>query len=104
SGWSAAAGERSESLPRCVPLTLRAPDDALHEPVHRVQVRQDLEGRALRYLQLPALVVERAGEDVERAVDDLRPLRGDHRLRLRTHVRAVRSDVREAVLHVPVVE
>src|SRR5262245_37299891 len=59
--WRGSAPRRS---PADVLLALRAPDDALHEPVHRVEVGQDLEGRALRDLQLPALVVERPGEDV----------------------------------------
>src|SRR3954447_2856339 len=61
---------------------LRASFDALDEPVHGVEIRQDLQRRALRHLQLAALVVERPGEDVELAADNRGLLRGDHRLRL----------------------
>src|SRR5215475_125958 len=54
---------------------LRAPDDALDQPVHAVEAvgsaLQDLHALALRHTQLAALVVERAGELVERAVLDL---------------------------------
>src|SRR5512144_2699980 len=71
--------------------------DALDEPVHRIEIG-DRQLLALRHPELPALVVERAGELVERAVDDRLPLRSDLRLRRGRHLRAVRRDVREPVL------
>src|SRR5215467_5212077 len=43
------------------------PDDALHEPLHRVQIGQHLEPLALRDHELSALVVERTLELVELA-------------------------------------
>src|SRR6266851_2163332 len=51
-------------------LTLRAPDHALHEPVHRVEL---VHGQALAcgHLQLAGLVVERALELVELARDQV---------------------------------
>src|SRR5438034_9216680 len=88
------------ALPR---LSLGASDHALHEPVHRIEVlhRQLL---ALRDPELAALVVERAGELVERAVDERLPLGGDLRLGGRAHLWAIRRDVGEAVLDRAVVE
>src|SRR5690348_2674677 len=79
-------------------LALRAPDDALHEPVHRVEVL-DRQPLALLHPQLAGLVVERPLELVPAAALD-RPLpRGDQRLRLRRHARAERGELREAALH-----
>src|SRR6188508_1633101 len=46
------------------------PDHPLREPLHRVQVRKDLERLTFRYDQLARLVVQRPGEDVELARDD----------------------------------
>src|SRR5919108_3631021 len=82
---------------------LGAPDDALDEPVHRVQLlhRQAL---ALRHPQLPLLVVERSRELVELAGDQLGPLLQDRPPRRRLHAPPERCDVREAVLDRPVVE
>src|ERR1035437_9553408 len=56
---------RRSAPPRIGSLALRAAGDALHEPAHRVQLR-DRHLLTLRYPQLPALVVERALELVER--------------------------------------
>src|SRR4029079_8546079 len=68
-------------------LARRAADHALHEPVHSVEAvgsaLEDLPRLALRNAQLPALVVERAGENVEAAVLHRLHLRGDLRLRRR---------------------
>src|SRR5919198_1051289 len=84
-------------------LTLRATDDAFHEPVHRVQVP---DGHPLRLgdAQLALLVVQRAGELVERALLQRGLLLRDRRLRLRGDLRTVWSNVREAVLDRAVVE
>src|SRR5215218_1587076 len=82
---------------------LRAPDDALDEPVHRVEL---FHRHAVTLLdaQLPRLVVERALELVERAADELGALRGDLRLRRRRDARTERCEADHAVLDVPVVE
>src|SRR5919199_4615678 len=77
-------------------LTLGAPDHALDEPVHRVQVLHR-EAVALLDPQLSLLVVERPGELVELAADELRLLARDQRLRLLRHLRAVRRQPDEAV-------
>src|SRR2546429_404631 len=84
-------------------LTLGATDDSLHEPAHRVAL---LDGHhvTLGDAQLPALVVEGAGERRERARDHGLLLRRDHRLRLGRHGRAERREPREAVLQGAVVE
>src|SRR4051794_4508527 len=84
-------------------LALGAPDHALDEPVHGVEVlhRHLLPGG---HLDLAALVLERAGELVERAVDDRRLLLGDRRLRRGRHPRPVRGQLDEAVLDAAVVE
>src|ERR687887_1781380 len=66
-------------------LALRAPDHALHEPVHRVEVL-DSQLLALRNADLPALVTERAAELVEAALDERLPLRRDLRLRRLAHL------------------
>src|SRR6059036_2469729 len=73
-------------------------DDALDEPLHRVQVGTHLEVLPLRHHQLALLVVQRALEDVELPGHDRCPLGGDLRLRLRAHLRPVRREAREAVL------
>src|SRR5436309_2036087 len=84
--------------PRSLFLALRAPDDASHEVVHRVEV---VERGALARLDpdLAALVVDRPLELVPLPADDQRPLLGDERLRLLRDVLAVRGKKREAVLH-----
>src|SRR5919204_1974397 len=84
-------------------LTLRATDDAFHEPVHRVQV-PDGHPLPLGDAQLALLVVQRAGELVERALLQRGLLLRDRRLRLRGDLRTVWSNVREAVLDRAVVE
>src|SRR5437867_3648634 len=88
------------ALPR---LSLGASDHALHEPVHRIEVlhRQLL---ALGYPELAALVVERSGELVERAVEDGLALGVDLRLRRSRDLRPERRDAGETVLHRAVVE
>src|SRR6185437_1569125 len=70
-----------ESRPPVTRLALRAPDDALHEVAHRVQVveRGPL---PLWDLQLALLVVDRTAELVPRAALEQLHLRGDQRLRL----------------------
>src|SRR5438132_1058351 len=79
------------------------PDDALHEPLHRVQIL-DPQALALGDHQLAALVVERARELVERTVHD-RLLPGqDQRPRLRRDLRPEGGQLREAVLDRAVVE
>src|SRR5215210_2236843 len=82
---------------------LGATDDALDEPVHRVQVlhRQAL---ALGEPQLPLLVVQRSGELVERALDQARLLLRDCGLGLGGDLRPVRGEADHAVLDVAVVE
>src|SRR4051812_28577368 len=101
---SAIAGEEggAEAPPSAL-STLGATDDALDEPVHRIQVL-DGHALALRDAQLALLVVQRAGELVERALDERRTLLGDRGLRLRGHLRAVRRETDHAVLDRPVVE
>src|SRR5437763_4193516 len=84
-------------------LTRRATDHALHEPVHRVQIGHG-QLLALRHAQLPALVVQRTGELVERAVLDLLHLLRDCGLRRGGHARPVRREPGEAVLDASVVE
>src|SRR5581483_236613 len=64
------------------PLPLRAADDSLHQPVHRVPLL-DSHHVPLLDTELPALVVERAGERRELAGDHRLPLRRDGGLRLR---------------------
>src|SRR6266849_4400383 len=102
---STAGGEGGEigASPPSTVLALGATDDALDEPGHPVEV---LDGHplAFRDLQFPLLVVERPGELVERSPDQRRPLRRDRSLRLRGHLRPVRSEPDHAVLEVPVVE
>src|SRR3954452_12102836 len=85
----------------CV-LALRAPDDALDEVVHRVEV---VERRPLPRLdaELAALVVDRPLELVPLAADDERLLLRDQLLRLGRDLRPVRREEREAILHVAVV-
>src|SRR6476620_6840833 len=95
-------GEARASPPSAL-LALGATDDALDEPGHAVHV---LAGHALalRDPQLARLVVERACELVERAVDQRRLLGRDRRLRLRTDLRTVRSEADHLVFEVAVVE
>src|SRR5437868_454349 len=102
-GGAPSAPLRSSSVVTAIALALRAADHALHEPVHRVQLlhRHPL---ALLDAELPLLVVERTLELVERAVLDSAHLLRDRRLRLLAHLRAVRGELREAVLDRPVVE
>src|ERR671933_1748067 len=90
-------------LPPRRPSSLGAPDHALHQPVHRVEVTHR-EALALRDAELPLLVVERPGELVEGALDERGLLLRDRSLRLRRHARAVRRKADEAVLDAPVVE
>src|SRR5579871_6717451 len=87
---------------RPVGSALRAPDDALHQVVHRVEVveRRPL---ALRDPELAALVVDRAAELVPRAALDRLLLRRDQLLRRRGDIRAERRELREAVLEAAVV-
>src|SRR5438477_710469 len=89
--------------PHVTLLALRAPDDALDEPVHRVQLL-DRQALALRHAQLAALVVERAGELVERAALERSLLGGDLGLRRGRHLRAVGREADETVLERAVVE
>src|SRR5437660_1758378 len=83
-------------------LAGRAPDHALHEPVHAVEaVRaagQDVHLLPLRHAQLALLVVERARELVVRPVLDLLHLRRDRRLGRRGDLRPERREAGEAVL------
>src|SRR5712691_5007829 len=79
------------------------PDDALHEPLHRVQVL-DPEALSFRDRDLAALVVDRAAELVEAVVHDRLLLRRDRRLGLRTHLRPERRELGEAVLDRAIVE
>src|SRR5207248_2212507 len=80
-----------------------ATDHAFDEPVHRVEVL-DRETLPLLHAQLALLVVERTRELVELAAQQLRLLAGDHRLRLRRDLRAVRRQADETVLETAVVE
>src|SRR6478609_7567415 len=85
------------------------PDDALHEPLHRVEradagFRVRVEALALRDLQLARLVVDRPAERVPLAGQDLLLLRGDRGLRLRRHLRAEGREAGEAVLDRAVIE
>src|SRR5215467_7046266 len=57
-------------------------DDALDEPLHRVEVGEHLERLPLGHHQLALLVVERPREDVELARDHRCLLRRDQLLRL----------------------
>src|SRR5204862_7758606 len=81
-------------------LALRAPDHALHEPVHAVEaVRAALQHvhlLALPEAQPPLLVVQRALELVEGAVDERLPLRGVLGLRRRADAGAERREVDHA--------
>src|SRR3954469_19113936 len=88
--------------PRSLVLALRAPDDASHEVVHRVEI---VERGPLARLDpdLAALVVDRSLELVPLPADDQRPLLGDELFRLRRHGLAVRREQREAVPHGAVV-
>src|SRR6188474_2817765 len=95
-------GEARASPPSAL-LALGATDDALDEPGHAVQVL-DGHALALRDPQLARLVVERARELVERAVDQRRLLGSDCRLRLRSDLRTVRSEPDHPVFEVAVVE
>src|SRR5579885_2851942 len=89
-------------------LALRAPDHALHEPVHAVEaVRpalQHLHPHALLDAELAGLVVQRALELVPAAVLELLLLLRDRGLRLRRDARPVRRELREAVVDRAVVE
>src|ERR671929_221672 len=79
---SAIAGvEGGAEAPPSALSALGATDDALDEPVHRVQVL-DGHALALRDAQLALLVVQRPGELVERALDERGALLCDRRLRL----------------------
>src|SRR5262245_61059672 len=74
------------------------PLHALHEPLHRVEVRQHLQPLAGRHLELAALVVQRPLELVELArLDRLLPRR-DQLLRLGRDLRPVGRELREAVV------
>src|SRR3954468_17361115 len=84
-------------------LALRAPDDALDEPVHRVELVHR-HAVALLDAQLALLVVQRPFELVEGAVDERGALRGDLRLRRGRDARAERGEPDHPVLDVPVVE
>src|SRR6478672_12986674 len=95
-------GEAGASPPPVV-LALGATDDALDEPGHAGQVLHR-HALALRDPQLARLVVQRACELVERAVDQRRSLGRNRRLRLRTDLRAVRSEADHLVLEIAVVE
>src|SRR6478609_3806497 len=80
---------RRSSRPPRTALALRAPDDALHQVVHR----HELGHRGARPwldAQLALLVVDRAAELVPLAADDLRPLGRDQLLRRGGDARAVR--------------
>src|SRR5712692_1699504 len=79
------------------------PDDALYEPLHRVQVL-DPQALAFRNRDLAALVLHRPAELVEGVVLDRLLLRRNLRLRRRAHRRPVWSEPREAVLDRAVVE
>src|SRR5712692_2792797 len=79
------------------------PDDALYEPLHRVQVL-DPQALAFGNLELAGLVVDGTAELVEAAGLDRPLLRRDLRLRLRAHLRPVRRQRREAILDRAVVE
>src|SRR4051794_20257968 len=69
-GMGKRAGE-TRRLARPVALALRAPDDALHQVVHRHQVGER-RTRAGLDAQLALLVVDRAAELVPLAADDQR--------------------------------
>src|SRR5438445_5533472 len=70
------------------------PDDALHEPLHRVQVL-DLQALAFRNRDLAALVLHRPAELIEGVVLDRLLLRRNLRLRRRAHLRSERSEACE---------
>src|SRR5438270_1295080 len=106
--WSSTAagmkkgGQGARPCPPGISLALRAPLDALHQVVHRVELGE----RGLVPLgdaELALLVVDRAAELVPLAGLDQRLLLRDQRLRLGRHVRAVGRELREAVLQVAVV-
>src|SRR6266508_567221 len=84
-------------------LALRVADHAPDEPVHRVEVL-DRQPLALGHAQLALLVVERAGELVERSRDKLRLDLRDGHLRRLLDPGTVGRQAREAVLDRPVVE
>src|SRR5215210_3158388 len=94
-------GEACTSPP--ILLALGAADHALDEPVHRVEIL-DRHALPLGDAQLALLVVERAGELVERPVDQGLLLLRDRSLRLRADLRAVRCEPDHAVLDRAVVE
>src|SRR5215213_6786610 len=102
-GIGVAPARRSRSSPGACALTLGAAFDPSDEPVHRVEL---LHGQALALLhaELAALVVQRDLEIVERHAPDRLRLRGDRLLRRRADLRPERCELREAVVHVPVVE
>src|SRR5437867_7427036 len=102
-GMRGVGGGSARGSPRSSRLALRAPDDALDEPVHRVEILH-AELLALRHAQLPLLVVERPGELVEGAVDQRRTRRRNLRLRRRGDARAERGETDHPVLDRPVVE
>src|SRR6476646_7927072 len=91
------SGRGARAPPTSEALALRASDDALDEPVDRVEL---LHGQvlALLYPQLAALVVDRPVELVPLAGLDLLLLLGDQRLRGRRDALAVRGELREPVL------
>src|ERR1044072_5798654 len=91
---------RTRAPPGPVRLALGAPDPALDEPVHRVELL-DAELVALLHAELPLLVAQRARELVELAPHERLLLRRDQPLRLRGDLRAVRREAREAVLDAP---
>src|SRR5580765_5715890 len=84
-------------------LALGAPEHALDEPVHRVEL---LHAQLLAFLEaeLALLVVERAFELVELPADEAALLGCDQPLRLRGHLRAIRREGDQAILDAPVVE
>src|SRR6478736_7166315 len=100
-GMEERAGE-TRRLARPVALALRAPDDALHQVVHRHQVGERCT-RACLDAQLALLVVDRAAELVPLTADDQRALLCDQLLRRSGDAGAVRSEQREPVLDAAVV-
>src|SRR3954451_23070736 len=93
---SATAGGGGEACASPPPgeSALGATDHAFDEPVHRVQIL-DREPLPLLDAELALLVVQRTGELVELAVEDLRLLLGDLRLRRAGDLRPVRSEAGE---------
>src|SRR3954447_25627224 len=100
-GAEGTSGETVASPPGV--LAPGATDHAPNEPVHRVQVL-DRQPLPLRDAELALLVVERARELVELALDKCLLLGRDRLLGLRADLRAVGREADEAVLEAPVVE